>query len=91
MDLNELHEWEAYYTLEPWGTLVTDDYWRQMFALYYSVNTKRGTEQPDWLDRDPEETARIRASMPIENKFEAFFSALSVIEPEGEPPVEPMS
>jgi hypothetical protein len=80
MTLDELYEWEAYYQLEPFGSPADDDRWRQMYALYFGANTAAGTEQPDWLDRDPEETLRKRASVTIEDKMEAFFASIAVEE-----------
>jgi hypothetical protein len=80
MSLDELYEWEAYYQLEPFGSPADDDRWRMLYSLYFSVNAKPGTEHPDWLDRDPEETLRRRASITMEDKMEAFFGSLAVDE-----------
>jgi hypothetical protein len=81
MTVDELYEWEAYYFFEPWGAPAEDDRWRQMYSLYYAVNTKPGSEMPMWLDRDPEETKRLReleeAKITLEDKLEAFFSMLA--------------
>ena len=80
MTLQELYEWEAYYQLEPFGSSADDDRWRQMYALYFGANTKPNTEQPDWLDRDPEETLRLRSAITMEDKMEAFFASIAVEE-----------
>jgi hypothetical protein len=53
-----------------------------MYSLYYAVNTKPGSEMPIWLDRDPEETKRLRdieaAKVTLEDKLESFFSMLAI-------------
>lgn len=80
MSLQELYEWEAYYQLEPFGSPSEDDRWRQMYTLYFGVNAKANAEQPDWLDRDPEETLRLRSAITMEDKMEAFFASIAVDE-----------
>lgn len=80
--MEELAEWEAYHFFEPFGSPAEDDRWRQMYSLYYSANAKPGTEMPDWLDRDPDETARIRAAnakvATLEDKLMAFLDANAI-------------
>lgn len=77
-------EWEAYYYFEPWGAPAEDERWAQMYALYFSSVTKANSTQPNWLDRDPEETLRKRleadAARTLEVKLEEFFGSRVVPE-----------
>jgi hypothetical protein len=90
LDIDEYYEWQAYYTVEPFGTPAEDDRWRQHYALFYSANAAVGAEQPEWLDRTPEETARLRAkvsaAVSVEDKIEAFFGGRSAVETEEQNP-----
>ena len=80
-------EWEAFHYFEPWGTPATDDRWSILYDLTYRAHFQHKGEHVDWLDRDPEETARIRAkaeaAVSLEDKFDAFFAPIAVSE---EPP-----
>lgn len=73
-------EWQAYYELEPWGTPAEDDRWR----LHYMMQFRGGFQgtEPAWLDRDPEETARLaaeaEAALTLEAKIDAFFSMRAI-------------
>ena len=58
-----------------------------LYDLTYRAHFQHKGEHVDWLDRDPEETARIRAeaeaAVSLEDKFDAFFAPIAVSE---EPP-----
>lgn len=81
----EYAEWIAYYQLEPWGCEAEDIRWRQHYSLTYAFNTKAGSKEPDWLDRDPEETARKRAAVSKEQQIESFFAGMATHAPEDTP------
>ncbi len=76
MSMDEYMEWAAFYELEPWGTPAEDDRWRLNYSLVWAINSDK--DQPVWLDRDPEETARREAARPLDDKINEFFSAMAV-------------
>jgi hypothetical protein len=76
MSMDEYHEWAAYYESEPFGTPAEDDRWRLNYSLVWATNSDK--EQPVWLDRDPEETARREAQRSLDDKIEEFFSVMAV-------------
>lgn len=80
-------EWEAFHYFEPWGTPATDDRWSILYTLTHRAHFQHNNEDIPWLDRDPQETARLReiaeAAVSLEDKFDAFFAPIAVSE---EPP-----
>lgn len=76
----ELAEWEAFHYFEPFGAPAADDRWRVAYHLQWCANFKG--DAPDFLDRDPEESARVRdtanAALSLEDKFALFFDTRSV-------------
>lgn len=82
MTPQELAEWQAFYELEPWGTPVEDDRWRKLYELLWYPNFKGDLIEGFYLDRDPEETARLRAKaeadVSLEDKLDAFFAPIAV-------------
>ncbi len=87
---DELVEWQAYYQLEPWGSPAAD--WRAdvISRLTWFANGFKG-DPPDFFDWDFEETKRLKdkhqASISLEDKIDAFFGGINVIEADEEPPV----
>jgi hypothetical protein len=77
MSLEELYEWEAYSLVEPFGCPAEDDRVRLQCSLDFALHAQRGSKEPDWLDRDPEETARTRAKISVADKLEAFFATVA--------------
>lgn len=75
----------AFYEIEPWGCAAEDGRWRQHFSLTFALNAKSGSKEPDWLDRDPEETARKRAAISKEQQIESFFSGMATRSEEDTP------
>ncbi|WP_156359344.1 phage tail assembly protein T [Sphingomonas sp. Leaf242] len=80
MEPNELAEWEAYHSLEPFGSPADDDRSSIVSALLWYANYKG--DLPEFFDRDPEETARLKAkaeaAISLEDKFDAFFGPIAV-------------
>jgi len=75
MSADEFAEWQAYYEVEPFGSPVEDDRFRNLLALQYSG--LGGKDEIHWLDRDPEWSAHLRdlARPPIDDAIEAYFEA----------------
>ena len=75
----ELEEWQAFHFFEPFGAPAEDDRWRILYTLGWQFNaSKDAPPMPDWLDRDPEETARVRRItnlLTMEDDMESFFSS----------------
>lgn len=84
MSPQELAEWEAYSYFEPFGSPVADERARIVNQLLWYANFKGDINDVMLFDRDPEETARINAkieaSITLEDKINAFFSSLNVID-----------
>jgi hypothetical protein len=78
----ELEEWEAFHYFEPWGAPAEDDRWSIAYTLTHRAHFQVDNNQVVWLDRDPQETARIAAeraaAVTLEDKMAAFFGARSV-------------
>jgi hypothetical protein len=45
--------------------------------LNFALHAGRGSKEPDWLDRDPEETARKRAKVSVDDKLESYFATIA--------------
>ena len=75
----EFTEWMAFYQLEPFGTPLTDDYWRTLNSITYSANSKPGTAIPDFFRRDVEERERMRREHEgnLDSKLRRFFDLKS--------------
>lgn len=80
----ELLEWEAFHFFEPFGTPAEDDRWSILYTLTHSAHFKQTGQATKWLDRDPEETARLAAkaheAMTLEDKVLSFFAGIAAIE-----------
>ncbi len=77
LSAKEFAEWIAFSQLEPFGCDAEDDRFRQLLNLEFAVNAKAGSATPNWLDRDPEETERLRQKATIESKMETFFGDMA--------------
>ena len=75
MSMDEFHEWAAFHDVEPFGTPVEDDRFRNVLALQYKA--LNGRAEIHWLDRDPEWSAHLRdlARPPLDDAIEAYFEA----------------
>lgn len=86
---DELVEWQAFYHFEPWGCPAADYRADVLARLNYIPNFKG--DPPDFFDWDFEETKRLKekhqASISLEDKIDAFFGGINVIEADEEPPV----
>jgi hypothetical protein len=79
--MEELYEWEQYSLVEPFGSPAEDDRVRLQCSLAFKLGAARGSVEPDWLDRNPEETARRRATISVADKIDAYFSGKSTDTP----------
>jgi len=91
MTVDELEEYEAFYQLEPFGTPAEDDRWRLLYMLTHKAHfDQKNVDHSVWLDRDPEETARLRAqaeaALTVEDRIEMFFLAHGVVEADEDDP-----
>ena len=79
---DELAEWEAYHFFEPFGSPAEDDRTRLLLEMEWYKRTEK--EAPHFLDRDPEETARLEAkraaAITLEARIAAAFAGFNVIE-----------
>jgi hypothetical protein len=82
MDADELAEWEAYHFFEPFGAPAEDDRAGIVSSLLWYANYKG--DSPNFFDRDPEETARLKvkaeAAISLEDKIDMFFGSIAVID-----------
>ncbi|WP_294196530.1 hypothetical protein [uncultured Sphingomonas sp.] len=76
---DEFEEWIAFHSLEPFGSPVEDERARVSNTLFAHANFK---EVPEWclFDRDPEETARLKAKHTQDDALLAFFNSIAVDE-----------
>lgn len=76
---DELEEWKAFHFFEPFGAPADDDRSRLLYTLLWQFNAVGSATMPDWLDRDPEETARVRRInnlLSMDDDMDAFFSSM---------------
>ena len=64
-----------------------------MYSLFFSSKVAENTPMPQWLDRDPVETARLRARaetrLSLEDKLFNYFDGIAVeVEPDLEEPTD---
>ncbi len=89
MGPDELAEWEAYHFFEPFGPPADDDRWSILYTLTHRAHFEQKGGDIDWLDRDPEETARIAAkiaaSITLEDRIFAVLGGFNVIEADEQP------
>ncbi len=89
MGPDELAEWEVYHFFEPFGPPADDDRWSILYHLTHAAHFEQKGEPIDWLNRDPEETARRKAkeaaSITLEDRINAVFAGFEVIEADPEP------
>jgi hypothetical protein len=81
MSYSEFIEWQAFYELEPWGTDVEDGRWENYYRMFWSANSDIKKNPPPYrfLDRDPEETERLKreaeTQISLDEKIRAFFGS----------------
>lgn len=93
MSPEEYDEWKTYYSFEPWGSPIEDDRFRRLYQLHwYGAGKSFEGDLPSYflLDRDPEETDRLKAEAeaaidPVDDLI-AFMSSRAVPGAPAEPP-----
>ncbi|MEG3166538.1 hypothetical protein U1701_18410 [Sphingomonas sp. PB2P19] len=51
---DELVGWQAFYHLEPWGSVADDHRASALLDLTWAVHSKPNNDPPRWFDRDPQ-------------------------------------
>jgi len=83
MSTAEFEEWQAFFAIEPFGTVVTDHYWRTFMTAFYQANFCHAngikfSDIPEFFDRNPEATAK-RKQAEADAELAHFFNSMAAM------------
>lgn len=88
----ELFEWMAFSSMEPFGCHVEDQRFEYLCSLIYQAHSKPNTKIPRFFDRDTKPKkprAKPLAAKDLAAQIERVFAGYTVIEAKPDPAPEP--